>query len=232
MPKNLGLYNNNLSVPRKQDVDAVRTELAQLTTDVDIHIGDTSNPHEVTKSQVGLGSVANVLQYSANNPPPYPVTSVNGDTGAVVLGASDVGAVPTTRTVNDKALSSNITLTASDVGLGNVDNVQQYSASNPPPYPVTSVNSKTGAVNLTYSDVNAVPTSRTVNNKALSSNITLSASDVGALPTQTGTQGQFLGFTANNVVGAVDAPSGGLNVQISDEQPTNQKTGDFWYQIV
>lgn len=35
---------------------------------------------------------------------------------------------------------------ASDVGLGNVDNVRQYSASNPPPYPVTSVNGQTGAV--------------------------------------------------------------------------------------
>ena len=30
--------------------------------------------------------------------------------------ASDVGAVPTTRTVNGKALSSNISLTAADVG--------------------------------------------------------------------------------------------------------------------
>lgn len=45
-----------------------------------------------------------------------PVTSVNGKTGAVELGASDVGAVPTTRTVNGKALSSNITLSANDVG--------------------------------------------------------------------------------------------------------------------
>ena len=99
--------------------------------------------------------------------------------------------VPTNRTVNGKALSSNITLTASDVsaqptitvngivqgdgagnlsavetisadlldlnpaavGLGNVDNVKQYSATNPPPYPVTSVNGKTGAVSLTKSDV-------------------------------------------------------------------------------
>lgn len=33
----------------------------------------------------------------------------------ISLGASDVGAVPTTRTVNGKALSSNITLSASDV---------------------------------------------------------------------------------------------------------------------
>lgn len=36
----------------------------------------------------------------------------------------------------------------SDVGLGNVDNVKQYSVSNPPPYPVTSVNGKTGKVTI------------------------------------------------------------------------------------
>ena len=40
------------------------------------------------------------------------------------------------------------TPSAADVGLGNVDNVQQYSASNPPPYPVTSVNGETGTVVL------------------------------------------------------------------------------------
>ena len=81
-----------------------------------------------SKSEVGLGNVDNVKQYSANNPPPYPVTSVNGKTGAVTLGKSDVG-------------------------LGNVDNVKQYSASNPPPYPVTSVNGKTGAVTVSVPSV-------------------------------------------------------------------------------
>ena len=40
------------------------------------------------------------------------------------------------------------TYSKSDVGLGNVDNVRQYSESNPPPYPVTSVNGKTGAVEV------------------------------------------------------------------------------------
>lgn len=53
--------------------------------------------------------------------------------------------------------------------------------------PVTSVNGKTGAVELGASDVEAVPTTRTVNGKALSSNITLSANDVGALPISGGT---------------------------------------------
>ena len=57
-----------------------------------------------------------------------PVTSVNSKTGAV-------------------------SLSKSDVGLGNVDNVKQYSASNPPPYPVTSVNGKTGAVTVSVPNV-------------------------------------------------------------------------------
>lgn len=45
--------------------------------------------------------------------------------------------------------------TKAEVGLGNVDNIRQYSASNLPPYPVTSVNAKTGEVTLTASDVGA-----------------------------------------------------------------------------
>jgi hypothetical protein len=115
--------------------------------------------------------------------------------------------------------SSKPTYTKSEVGLGNVDNVKQYSASNPPPYPVTSVNGKTGAVDLTTDDMgrgdanfellkgnnltailesadeeieglstelrSKVPTSRKINGKALTSDITLSASDVGADATGT-----------------------------------------------
>ena len=45
----------------------------------------------------------------------------------------------------DNAISG---VTKSDIGLGNVDNVKQYSASNPPPYPVTSVNGQTGNVTV------------------------------------------------------------------------------------
>ena len=71
------------------------------------------------------GSVAiagGIPDYVANN---APVTSVNNKTGAVTLGKGDVG-------------------------LGNVDNVKQYSATNPPPYPVTSVNGAIGEVKSTF----------------------------------------------------------------------------------
>ena len=76
--------------------EAVRALITAVDNKIDAHIADTDNPHEVTKAQIGLGNVENVKQYSASNPPPYPVTSVNGDTGAVNLTASDVGALPTT----------------------------------------------------------------------------------------------------------------------------------------
>lgn len=71
---------------------------ATVQTNLDTHASNTSNPHAVTKTQVGLGNVDNVKQYSASNPPPYPVTSVNGQTGAAVLDADGVGARPSTWT--------------------------------------------------------------------------------------------------------------------------------------
>ena len=88
-----------------------------------------------------------------------PVTSVNGNTGDVTV------TVPSASSATPQALGTasagsstdysradhvhaKPTYSKSDVGLGNVDNVQQYSASNPPPYPVTSVNGSTGAVTV------------------------------------------------------------------------------------
>lgn len=53
-------------------------------SDVSAWAKATSKP-KYTASEVGLGNVANVKQYSASNPPPYPVTSVNGKTGNVVI---------------------------------------------------------------------------------------------------------------------------------------------------
>jgi hypothetical protein len=67
-----------------------------------------------------------------------PVQSVNGQTGNVVIGGSGVSSV--------NGQTGTVVLGKADIGLGNVDNVQQYSASNPPPYPVTSVNGQTGDV--------------------------------------------------------------------------------------
>ena len=84
----------------------------------------------ITSTELGyLDGVTSNIQTQLNKKlESVPVTSVNGKTGAVTLGKSDVG-------------------------LGSVDNVRQYSATNPPPYPVTSVNNKMGNVVLTPNDI-------------------------------------------------------------------------------
>ena len=65
--------------------------------------------------------------YDEGNPPPYPVTSVNGQTGDVTIPAAPV------TSVNGR--------TGAVTGL--------YDADNPPPYPVSSVNGQTGNVTIT-----------------------------------------------------------------------------------
>lgn len=281
-----------------QDPEAIKNAVDDYLANNPINVEETdptvpawakaASKPSYSKSEVGLGNVENVKQYSASNPPPYPVKSVNGKTGAVTLdaaavgarpsnwmpSASDVGALPagtkiptktsdlandsgfvkgsfmvsiiesddglsadktpmeialafsdgryvyanyggiqlglaaanedvaifflnggnsvgqftvlpdktvtmesfmvatedmiptkTSDLTNDSGFLTDYTETdptvptwakaaskpsysKSEVGLGNLDNVKQYSASNPPPYPVTSVNGKTGAVKL------------------------------------------------------------------------------------
>lgn len=68
-----------------ETTNAINKNIATIDDEVATHVAATNNPHQVTKAQVGLGNVDNVKQYSASNPPPYPVTSVAGKTGAVQL---------------------------------------------------------------------------------------------------------------------------------------------------
>jgi hemerythrin-like domain-containing protein len=156
------------------------------------------NPPTYTKNDVGLGQVDNVRQYSTQNPPPYPVTSVNGKGGDVTIDETD----PTVPAWAKQ--STRPEYTNSDVGLGNVANERQYSEKNPPPYPVTSVNGQSGAVSLGAGDVGALPadtkipkkTSEITNDSGFikaneapvqsvngkSGAVTLAAGDVGARP--------------------------------------------------
>ena len=146
-------------------IDTIKVNgTAQAITDKTVNITVPTKTSDITNDSGYLTSA--------------PVTSVNSKTGAVVLTANDVGALPadtviptvnnatltirrnsvdvgsfTANSSNDVNIDINVPTDKSDIGLGNVDNVKQYSVTNPPPYPVTSVNGKTGAVTLGKSDV-------------------------------------------------------------------------------
>lgn len=80
----VGLSNvDNTSDEDKPLSSVQRNILQNLMTTISNHTTNKENPHAVTKTQVGLPNVDNVKQYSASNPPPYPVTSIGGYTGAV-----------------------------------------------------------------------------------------------------------------------------------------------------
>ena len=259
-----GIPKTDLSSDVKASLSKADTALQEFTeTDPTVPSwakADTKPGY--TKSEVGLGNVENVRQYSSSNPPPYPVTGVNGKTGEVEIDIpenlsdleddaghrlvtdSEIAAINANTAArhshSNKSVLDGITAalisawntasawistngaavlshladsvkhitasersswngkyskpsdgipkadmassvqsslekadtalqeftetdptvpswakaetkpgyTKSEVGLGNVDNVRQYSASNPPPYPVTSVNGETGDVEL------------------------------------------------------------------------------------
>ena len=163
-----------------------------------VALGSPNVSYKVTGAQVSA--------YILGKVPAAPVTSVNGHTGTVVLTTADIAdstnaryvtdaelvnilTIPNlvlkTTTVNGHALSGNVTVTAADVGLGNVSNNLQLNASqlttdgtlsadsdslvpsekavktyvdSKPPGGVSSVNTKTGTVVLVPSDIGAQPT--------------------------------------------------------------------------
>lgn len=101
--------------------------------------------------------------YGVNNPPPYPVTSVNGETGDVILYSSASVQLPS---LNDAQLQNwNLWrdlngimrgIQFDDTGkaylIAGTNRYDFYTSNNPPAYPVTSVNGQTGTVSLNIPD--------------------------------------------------------------------------------
>lgn len=92
-----GTYSKPSSgIPASDLASAVQTSLGKADTALQSYTetdptvpawAKASTKPSYTASEVGLGNVDNVRQFSASNPPPYPVTSVNGSTGAVTVAA-------------------------------------------------------------------------------------------------------------------------------------------------
>lgn len=94
--------------------------------------------------------------YDEDNPPEYPVLSVNGQTGTVVLYQSNIVRLPDTtettwnfyRLVDETQAGIQFSKTGPAQRIAGTDRFNIYDAGNPPPYPVTSVNNMTGAVTI------------------------------------------------------------------------------------
>ena len=76
-------------------------------------------------------------------------TTVNGHalTSNVTVTAGDLGVVPTGTTVNGHALSSNVTVSATDVGLGNCDNTSDANK------PVSTATTNALALKVPFTEV-------------------------------------------------------------------------------
>lgn len=122
-----GLDAANGKFAKKEEFPTVPTKMSELENDagylksfteadptVPAWAKESTKP-SYTKNEVGLGNVDNVKQYSASNPPPYPVTSVNGVTGAVTVAVPEIvqatgdseSAVMSQKAVTDALVSKN-----------------------------------------------------------------------------------------------------------------------------
>lgn len=178
-------YKVNDAPFTQEQLSAINSGItSDIVSSVNAHLTNTSNPHQVTATQVGLGNVNNtsdidkpvstaqasaiadakkagtdaqltIDSHTANLSNPHQVTKTQ-------IGLENVDNIkqyssqnpPPYPVTSVASRTGAIVLTKSDVGLSSVDNVRQYSSTNPPPYPVSSVNSKTGAVVVTYGDLN------------------------------------------------------------------------------
>lgn len=248
--KYIGLYSDPQDIATKANVDEVKDRVATAENDIDaletavagkqdtITGGATTITSDnltanralvsdgngkvavsdVTDVEIGyMDGVTSNVQAQLNAKVPNTRTINNKALSAdISLTPDDVGAVPTTRTVNNKALSADITLTADDVGalpdttiIPVVNNAKLTIQKNGATVGTFTANSSTDAtanivVPTTASDIDAVPTSRTVNGHALSANVAVTKSDVGL--------------------------ANGVNIVVQSTQPT-QSTGDFWYEL-
>ena len=145
---------------------------------------------------------AAVEAYLDEHPIPAPVTSVNAQTGAVVLDASDVGAYEKPAGGIPKTdLSSDV-----QASLNRADTALQSA-------PVTSVNNKTGAVTITAQDLGALTTeSDPIFSASPAAGIT--AQDITSWDNKSDFSGSYTDLTNKPTIPAAGLPAGGSTGQV------------------
>ena len=174
MPKNLGLYNDDLSTPRKKDVDAC---------------------------------------YGPNNAPPYPVTSVNGQTGDVTVSAD----------LPEHLVRYDTLAPVETTDPINADTLQGHAAS----YfaTKTEVSALSAVVDSNTDDI----TTNTQNISTLQSNISTLQSSVNGKVSKSGDTMTGALIAQNNTNYSVAQVR---NIIISTSDPSGGNSGDIWIKYV
>lgn len=106
-----------------------------------------------------------------------PVSHTHTITDITGLSTDLANKVPVTRKINNKALSTDITLTATDIGAASTTHTHAIAQ-------ITGLQTALdGKATTSHTHADLVPTSRKINGKALTADISLVASDVGASAT-------------------------------------------------
>lgn len=150
----------------KQRTSEVESSIQTTNSNLSSHTGNTSNPHGVDKTQIGLGNVENKSSATIRGE----ITKVNVTTA---LGYTPYTQAEVNTLLSGKANSSH-QQAASTITIDPLDYYPSSDVQAVLKSMESDIKNNSDALN------SKVPTTRTINNKALSGNITLTAGDVGA----------------------------------------------------
>ncbi|WP_368350115.1 phage tail protein [Pectobacterium peruviense] len=201
-PKAVKAANDNASgrVPSGRKVNG-----KALTADITLGAGDVG-----AYTKLETDTAVSVVAAAANN----------AATAAASANTNANGRVPSGRTVNSKALSADISLSAGDVGAYTKAETDTRVAA----ATTAANNAATAAANANTNANGRVPSGRTVNSKALSADISLSAGDVGAYTkAETDTRVAAATTAANNAATAAANANTNANGRVPSGRTVNSK---------
>lgn len=252
-------FNDNFTTIDTQ-MKANATSASTANTNINNHTANTSNPHNVTAMQVGLGNVTNVAQAALTDFNNHTAaTTVHGSTSAATVnaimqrdanGRSQVASpaaaadiarkdyVDTVQTnLNNHAASTTAHTNATESANGfmsaadktKLDGISTGAQVNA----VTSVNSKTGAVSLSYTDVGAAASNHTHPDATESVDGFLSAADKTKLDgiatgAQVNSVTSVAGKTGAVTLAAADVGALGVSDQAADSLKLNGQSASFY----
>lgn len=174
----------------KADASSVPTKVSDLTNDAGYITSDSDTTYELTKS-------GNTIMLTGSDGSTTSVTDSNTTYSTMTQAQATAGTSTSGLRISPKVLHDTIQealptvpsalsdltndMTVSDF-TNDAGYLTSYTETDPT---VPSWAKASSKPSYTASEVGAVPTTRTVNGKALSSDITLTASDVGAVATET-----------------------------------------------